>query len=232
MRNRLMAMAAGGVLAATLAGGAAVGVIHAQSSQQTPPPTPTQTPGQQQRQQRIDAIIDDFAGHLGVSADKVRDALKQTALDQINQAEQNGKITADQAQRARDAVNSGNLGGLGFFGRFGDHGRGAGMGMAAGRVAEGKIADFLGVTPQQLRQELNGQSLAQVAQAHGKTRDQLKQFILDTAKQQLQTAVQNNRLTQQQADDIFNRLSQNVDKMIDQVHQQRGRQASSTANSQ
>ena len=46
----------------------------------------------------------------------------------------------------------------------------------------------------------NGATLATVAQAHGKTRDQLKTFITNAAKTKLDAAVANGDLTQKHAD--------------------------------
>ena len=66
-RTRL-AMAGAAALAIA---GTAVGVAYAQT------PTPTATPT---RQQRLEEHLNRFAQNLGVDAARVKDALKQTAL--------------------------------------------------------------------------------------------------------------------------------------------------------
>ena len=68
-----------------------------------------------------------------------------------------------------------------------------------------KLATFLGISQDQLKTELQAANatLATVAQAHGKTRDELKSFITSTAKTQLDQAVTNKKLTQQQADNAL-----------------------------
>lgn len=218
MRNRLLTFAAGGTAAAVVAAGAVFGVVNAQTGGGQPATSPTATPGQQQRQQRQDAIINDFAGHLGISADKVRDALKQTALDQINQAEQNGRLTADQAQQARDQANSGNFAGLGFALGHRGAARGFHRGVGVGIDLQA-IADHLKITPQQLRTEMNGHSLADVASNHGSSAADIKQFILSNAQQRLNEAVSSGKMTQQQADKIMADLQSRIDQIVNDVHQ-------------
>jgi len=82
-------------------------------------------------------------------------------------------------------------------------------------------AEKVGLTRVQLLQELNGRSLAQVAQAHNVSRDELKSTILGKSKAELDAAVGAGRLTRQQADAVYSGLTQRIDQMIDQVHQAR-----------
>ncbi len=210
--NRIRALAAAGVLTAAGGVGAVATAVHAQQ------PTPTPPAASQQRAQAADEYITRLAQNLGVTTDKLRDALKQTALQEVDAAAARGDITAQQAQQAKDRINAGTVGGFGFglggFG-FGRGGRGGGD-LGASRD---QLAQFLGVTAQQLQTELDGKSLAQVAQAHGKSRDQLVQFLTTTAQQQLAAAVQAGRLTQQQADQRLNDLKARIDQIVDRVHQ-------------
>lgn len=231
-KNKMLVTAAAGITAVAIGAGALAGVVNAGPNEQaTPTPAPragaSATPGagRQQAQQYVDDFLADLARNLGVTPDKLRDALKQTGLQQIDKAQQSGRVTADQAQRARDAINSGNAGGL--FGGFGHGFPGAGPGFGPGKggllgganhVGRLQIATFLGISEDALRTELQGKSLAQVAQAHGKTRDQLKQFMTTTVQQDLAQAVQSGRITQQQADTALAAFNSNVDRMIDEVH--------------
>ena len=85
-----------------------------------------------------------------------------------------------------DKLIDGNFGPGGPEG-FGAHGgpKGFGPGLAWGwRMAPQKFADFLGITLDQLKTELqaDGATIANVAEAHGKSRDQLKTFITDSAR--------------------------------------------------
>lgn len=209
--RRTRALAAAGVL--TVAGVA--GTIAAVNAQQ---PSPSPSPPAA-AQQRADDYLNRLAQNLGVTVDRLSAALQQTALQEVDAALQRGDITADQAQQARARINSGDIGRFGFgfgIGRGGDRGRGFGPG-----ASHEEIAQFLGVTAEQLRTELNGTSLAQVAQNHGRTRAQLVQFLVSSAQQEFAQAVQAGRLTQQQADQRLAELQSRIEQMVDRVHQPR-----------
>jgi hypothetical protein len=212
-----------------LAGTALFGIANAQ----TPTPTPTTPSGTATptRQARADEALSRFAGNLGVDVTRVRDALKQTAVQYVDEALAAGRITAEQATAAKERINSGDLGKLGF-GLHGFDGpnlerRGPGaLGgprvlKAAVGVASEALAQFLGVTAEQLKTELDGQSLAQVAAAHGKSADQLKQHIVSTSEQRLNEAVAAGRIDQAHATQMLDALKANLDAMINQVHQPR-----------
>lgn len=232
MRKSVVAAALGGAGTTVLALGVMAGIVSARPSEQSATPTPTAragasaTPGarQQQAQQRADEFIQRLAQNLGVTPEKLRDALKQTALQEIDRAQADGRLTPEQAARAKERINSGN----GGF-RFGGPGFGRGGGPGDKRMAgiaplgRDQLAQFLGITAEQLRTELQGKSLAQVAQARGKTVDQLKQFIIQSAEQQSAQAVQAGRLTQEQATRMLERLRERLDEMVNRVHQQGNR---------
>lgn len=224
VRTRRGAALIGGlVLAGTLLAG---GVVSAQ----TPSPTPAASPAARgtpspEAQARIDARLARLASNLGVDVAKLRAALTQTALQELDDAVTAGRLTPAQAQQLRDRINSGQgvpfLGGHGFDGHRGGPGKGHG-GEPFGRgpglgVAQDGLATFLGVTPEQLRTERATQSLAQVAQAHGKSPAQLKQFLTEAAKQALAVQVTAGRLTQAQADEHLQRLEAGLDQAINAV---------------
>ena len=79
------------------------------------------------------------------------------------------------------------------------------------------LADFLGISQDQLHTELqaDGATLATVAQAHGKTRDDLKAFLTDQLTKNTQQAVTDGRMTQDQANTMLQDISSRVDQMID-----------------
>jgi hypothetical protein len=80
------------------------------------------------------------------------------------------------------------------------------------------LANFLGISPDQLPSELQaaGGTLAGIAEKHGKTRDELKSFIVDHATIGLSMAVSNSDLSQKQADDVLSMLQQRIEQIIDQ----------------
>ena len=117
-----------------LAGTAIFGIANAQ----TPTPTTPSGTATPTRQQRADEVLSRFAGNLGVDVARVREAIKQTALQYVDEALAAGRITAEQATAAKERINSGDLGKLGFgllgFGERGRRARGPGVGAPAARA--------------------------------------------------------------------------------------------------
>jgi hypothetical protein len=181
-------------------------------------------------------FLDSVAKHLGVSPQKLQDATKAAAVDQVNADLAAGRITKAQADELKKRIESGDgvLGGLrgpGFghgpggpgFGGPGGPGF-AGKGVIANEVAA--AAKYLGLDESDLRTKLeNGQSLADVAKAQSKDLDGLKSAILDAAKGDLDKAVADKTLTQSQADDIYNELKSHIDDVVNanmQLHRDGG----------
>ncbi|HEX5415717.1 MAG TPA: hypothetical protein VFZ25_08615 [Chloroflexota bacterium] len=94
--------------------------------------------------------------------------------------------------------------------------RGFGPGTAMGQP----LATFLGISVQDLRTAVTGgQTLAQIAQAHGKTTDQLKSFLTDQEKTRLDSAVKNGKLTSDQETKALANFSGRLDNLINQKFQ-------------
>lgn len=223
--GRVRALAAAGVL--TVAGAAGLTAVAVNAQQPTPTPsTATPSARQQERQAQADAYLTRLAQNLGVSVDQLKNALKQTALQEVDAAVTAGDLTAEQAQAIRERINSGSGAffgpGFGRGGPGGPGGHGGRGGMASASHEE--IATFLGITAEQLRTELNGKSLAQVAQAHGKTRDALIQFLVQQATTRINAEVTAGRLTQAQATERLGDLQTKIAEIVDRVHQQGQRQ--------
>jgi 3-hydroxyacyl-CoA dehydrogenase len=158
------------------------------------------------------SFFDSLAQHLGISSEELEDAARAAALDQVDAAVEEGRITEEQAEELRSRIESGELPpffGPGPFGglhekahAFGDHFSAA--------------ADYLGVTVEELRERLEaGQSLADVAEAEGKSVDGLKQAILDEARKSLNEAVEEETLTREQADAALERLETRVNDLVE-----------------
>jgi hypothetical protein len=146
------------------------------------------------------SFFDDVAKHLGISPQKLQDATKAAAIDQVDAALAAGDITQQQADALKAKIESSDYPLLGF-GPF--------PGPLPGKPALFGIfetaASYLGVSVDQLRQDLDsGQSLADVAKAQGKSVDGLKQAILDAAKQRLDQAVKDGVLTAAEEKDLVN----------------------------
>ncbi len=165
------------------------------------------------------SFLDRVAQKLGITTPKLQDAIKSARTDQIDEAVKNGQLTQQQADALKQKLNQmPNGGGFGpGFGRGhmgGAFGKGGSFGLMG---AADKLAGFLGISQSQLMTELqaNNATLATVAQAHGKSRDDLKKFITDTAKSTLDNAVKNGKLTQAQEDNALSQLNSHLDQLID-----------------
>jgi hypothetical protein len=75
-------------------------------------------------------------------------------------------------------------------------------------------ADFLGVSPAELRAQLPGASLSALAQKQGKSVDGLEAAMLAPAKARLAKAVASGHITQAQADQALDRLAKLVDELV------------------
>ena len=163
------------------------------------------------RQAACESYQQRFAQNLGITTEKLRDTRKQTALQVIDEQLAAGTITAEQAQKARDKVNTSQ----GVCARVGDRNP---VKAHIGKVEIQAVAQELGITGQELVQELRGgESLAQVAAAHNVGRDQLKATMHDAFKGELDRAVIADRLSQEQADKALAVFDARFDTIIDKV---------------
>jgi hypothetical protein len=183
------------VLAAAVGGGAAVAAA-------------------QDEEGRPSGFLEAVARHLGISSEKLEDAVKAASLEQVDAALEEGKITEEQADELRERIESGEAGPLFGPGAFGFHGPGHGFGHGLGDKLSA-TADYLGLSVEELRERLtDGRSLADIAEAEGKSVDGLEQAILAEARADLDEAVEAGRLTREHADEILQRLREHVDELV------------------
>jgi hypothetical protein len=193
------------VLAAAVAGLAVAGGGAAIAASQTDSPA--------------SSFLDSVAKHLGISSQELEDATRAAAVDQVEQALADGRITQEQADALKERIESGDFPpfiGPGLFG-FREHGLGDGPDDHH-FFFDAKLsaaAEYLGLTEAELREQLaDGKSLADVAEAEGKSVDGLKEAMLAGAKSRLDEAVADERLTQEQADEIYERLESAIDELV------------------
>ena len=202
-RGRLLA----GVAALTLAGTLVAGTAFAE----TPTPTPTKPANS-----AFQTFVQTLAQKLGKSDADVQTAIAQTQQDLIDQAVKSGKISQAVADRLHARLQNGPL-------PFSPVPYARVAKAVRARVVVGVLghelqaaATFLGLTPAQVRDQLKaGKSLAEIAQAQGKSRDYLKTALVNDVQSQLKQRVDKGQLTQAQADQALNRFKANVDKLID-----------------
>ena len=162
---------------------------------------------------RSQAIITDAAGQLNIDPSKLTSALEKAIDNQIDAAVKAGKLTPDQGAALKKRVDSGQVplvGGFGFrgfgHGPFGERG-GFGFGPAVFGASVAAVASYLGITPAELRTELeSGKTLAQIAVAHNKTADGVVATLLAEAKQRLDAAVTAGRLTAAREQTVLDHL--------------------------
>lgn len=112
----------------------------------------------------------------------------------------------------------------------------AGAGLVRGQAADARgkgtvrasllrvAAEYVGVAPRELVRELRaGRSLAQVAAAHGKTREGLKSALVDAVEARLDRALAAGRITAAQHAERLARVEQRVDRVIDRTNLRPGR---------
>jgi hypothetical protein len=167
-------------------------------------------------------FLDSVASHLGISRQKLDDATKAAAIDQVNADLAAGRITQSQADELKKRIEAGDVPAFGY-GRFGGGGpgippiAGGGPGFVKPFIDEGlaAAAKYLGLSESDLRDKLsNGQSLAAVAKAQNKDVSGLEDALVAATKARLDKAVTDKDLTQSQADDALSAFKSHVDDLV------------------
>jgi hypothetical protein len=151
------------------------------------------------------AIVNDAAAQLGVQPQALSNALKKALENRVDAAVADGRLTKAQGGALKQRIESGQaplfMGpGFGGHGPFDHH---------LGDLDA--AASYLGLTEDQLRTQLrSGKTLADVARAQGKSVDGLVDALVAAAKQHLDEAVADGRLTKAQEDQILSDLKQRI----------------------
>jgi hypothetical protein len=163
------------------------------------------------------SLVDDVAARLGVTPDKLRTAFKAALTARVDAAVAAGKLTPEQGTKLKQRIAAGNGLGIGARKGFAERQK-AFRDRIAKAKAHAPVADYLGMTREQLRAELrSGKSLAQVAHAKGKSVDGLVAAMLAPAKARLVKAVEDGHLTKARADEILARLTDGAKKLVQRV---------------
>lgn len=203
---------------AVLAGIVGFSVVMAEGGGSSPGPGASATQSASATQTQF---VQDLASQLGIPVATLTDAIRAADTSQLQQLVTSGKITQAQADAITSKIQSADSPPLGVRG----HGRVRSF--LKNELTD--IAQFLDTDTTTIRQALKGgQSLAQVAQAHGKTADQLSTFLTNNLEQRVKDAVASGKLTQAQADTITGNLPARVAKIINAT---RGPKNSGTSSS-
>src|SRR5215207_4103012 len=201
-------LAVGG--AAVVLGVAAIGASIVQA-QTTPTPAPTQTQPQQQRQAAQDRYLAALAARLNVTVDRLKEAMTG--------ARQDAGIP-DRPARGPD-------------GRGGKPGFGlAGRGGILGQQVDA-LASLFGTTSDQLRQELAGKTIAEVAQAHNKTAQDAINTIVTTSNQQIDQMASQRNLSAERVAELKQQVAQRSPELVNNFRfgQPRNRTTSTSTSS-
>ena len=146
----------------------------------------------------LGSFVSRLAENLGITQGELEAAIDQTQLELVDEALAAGRLTEDQAAQLRERIESGES----FFGpllrhKVERHHRG-GFGHGA------EVAEFIGVTPEELRDAVQGgQGVVQVAEANGVSEQELTDYLLGEIEAKLAEAVESGRIDQAKADEIL-----------------------------
>jgi hypothetical protein len=165
--------------------------------------------GQLSPTERSEAVVADAAQQLGVKESALTDALKQAYENQVDADVASGAITQAQGDALKAKIEAGDFPLVGGFGPgMGRHGGHGGPGLDA-------AASYLGLTDADLHAQLAaGKTLADVANAQGKTVDGLVAALVSSARTRIAADVQAGRLTQAQADAMTADLQARITEMV------------------
>jgi lambda repressor-like predicted transcriptional regulator len=168
-------------------------------------------------------FLGDVAKRLGISQDKLEDALEDATIARIDEAVAAGDITKEEGDALKERVRSGDLPAIlpsfrdpGF--RLGPRGPSGvfGLGRFAGADLLDRAADYLGMTEANVREALrDGKSLADLAKDKGRSVDGLKSALRDEIRKAADSAVDDGVLTRQQADRLVEKFSNAVDELVE-----------------
>lgn len=175
----------------------------------------------------LEGYLEKLAAQLGITEEELREAMKQTSLELLDEAVTEGRISEEMAARLREAIEEGDgfifggafaLRGVQVEGELVPHLPGQFGGFLFGSPLhdDGELAAFLGISADQLREELNsGQTLAEVGEANGKSRDEMREFLTTQQEEHLQEAVDAGKLTAEEAEEVGARFAEHVERMLD-----------------
>jgi hypothetical protein len=166
------------------------------------------------------------ADHLGISTEKLEDATKAAAIDQVDADLKAGRITKAEADELKARIREG--GAPFFFGKphFRFDGPGGFHGPRLHHAPFGHLsaaADYLGLSvPELLEQLTSGKSLADVAKAEDKSVGGLEKVMVADAKKRLDQAVEAGMLTEAQAKEKLDAIESKIDDIVNGKFPDRG----------
>jgi hypothetical protein len=160
------------------------------------------------------AIVTDAAGQLGVTPTALQNALVKAEENQIDSEVTSGQISSDQGAALKSALESGALPVVSVPGLGGGFRIRGGFG-GVGPFDLSAAATFLGLSAEQIQTDLqNGQTLAGIAKAQGKTADDLVAALVAALKTKLDAAVTAGKLSSDQETKILAALQTEITNTV------------------
>lgn len=164
-------------------------------------------------QEESKAIIDDAASQLGVEPDELSGALEQALKNRVDAAVEAGQLTKEQGNALKERIDSEEFPLLGR----GLHGPGM-DGHGPGHVGRGEVfasaASYLGLTEAELREQLDGKTLAVLATDKGKSVSGLVDAMVAAAEKTIDAAVADGKLTKEQAEELKAGLEERMTGLV------------------
>ena len=227
MRSLSKRLALGIGAPALLIGALIVGAV-AVGAQTPPQPTPTpQTQARPKAQVReaareyLSNVFARAAGKLNVDQARLLAAFKDAAKEEVDAAAQAGRITPQQAERAKQRIDNRSFGFLAPGVARAQHGAHLKLDVAKGHAIE-TVAQLTQQSREDVIQQLrSGTSLAQIAAEKGVSEETLLNKLVEPVQARLQQAVTSGQLTQARADQMLARARRLAERMVEHTPRQR-----------
>jgi ribosomal protein S20 len=162
------------------------------------------------------AVIDDAAAQLGVEPKELSEALEQALKNRVDAAVDAGVLTEEQAAGLKDSIDAGQYPFL-FGPGLGTRGPGGpdlpGIGHHADILEA--AASYLGMTADDLKEALDGKTLAGIAKDKGKSVAGLVAALVTAEEKKIDEAVADGRITKAQATEIKSRLQDRMQALVE-----------------
>jgi hypothetical protein len=172
-------------------------------------------------EQESRAVVNDAAAQLGVTPERLTNALKTALKNRIDEAVEDGRLTQEEGNELKRAIDEEDVPmlGPGFGKRL--FGPGFGPGLEKRHVGPHHFghldvaAEYLGMTEAALREALeDGKTLAQVARDRNKSVDGLVDALVAQKRERINDAVEDGDLTRAQANEILEDVRGMVTDMV------------------
>jgi propanediol dehydratase small subunit len=181
-----------------------VGIVTVAAASPKPSASPSGTSNA--AQPKAQAYCDSFVNHLASNLGKKPDQVKKAITDSLDQTLADAVKAGDLTQQQADAIKAKRNGKQVCAGALAGIGRGE-RGAAKAHAGLAEYAKALGISPQELKQDLAaGKTVKDVAASKGMDEATFHNNLVNAVKSDLDPKVASGKLTQQQEDNILARL--------------------------